>query len=81
MSPSGVEINRNIPFGHSRSARPRRRSVGSMKRGPRAKLGFCSIRPFTIRRLRAGTSSDSAIYLARRENLIEGMRKAGLPEE
>ena len=68
MSPSGVEINRNIPFGHF--------ALGAAlaQVGPRPELGFCSIR-------RAGTSSDNAIYLARHENLIEGMRKPGLPEE
>jgi tetratricopeptide (TPR) repeat protein len=35
---------------------------------------------FTIRTLRKGTLSDNPIYLAQREHLYEGMRKAGVPE-
>jgi tetratricopeptide (TPR) repeat protein len=36
---------------------------------------------FTLRRFRTGLESDNAVFLAQRERLIEGMRKAGLPEE
>jgi hypothetical protein len=35
---------------------------------------------FTIARYRAGVQSDHPIYLAQRERIIEGMRKAGVPE-
>jgi TolB-like protein/class 3 adenylate cyclase len=35
---------------------------------------------FTIRRFRAGAYSDNPVYLKQRERIIEGMRKAGLPE-
>jgi hypothetical protein len=35
---------------------------------------------FTLRRYRAGASSDNPTYLAQRERFIDGMRKAGVPE-
>ena len=35
---------------------------------------------FTIARYRAGVQSDHPTYLAQRERIIEGMRKAGVPE-
>ena len=35
---------------------------------------------FTIRRLRAGTSSNNPIFLAQRERIYDGMRIAGVPE-
>ena len=36
---------------------------------------------FTLRRFRTGVESDNAVFLAQRERLIDGLRKAGLPEE
>jgi hypothetical protein len=33
-----------------------------------------------MRRYRAGAPSDNPIYLAQRERVAEGLRKAGLPE-
>jgi hypothetical protein len=36
---------------------------------------------FTIARNRAGATSDNPTYLAQRERLLDGMRKAGVPEE
>jgi adenylate cyclase len=36
---------------------------------------------FTIRRYRAGAQSDNPVFLKRREQIIEAMRKAGVPEE
>lgn len=36
---------------------------------------------FTIARFRSQTSSDHPIYLAGRERMYEGLRKAGMPEE
>ena len=36
---------------------------------------------FTLRRFRAGAFSDNPTYLARRERVYDGMRKAGVPEE
>jgi len=36
---------------------------------------------FTISRFRAGVNSDNPTYLAQREHMYEGMRKAGVPEQ
>ena len=36
---------------------------------------------FTIRRFRAGAFSDNPTFLAQRERVYDGMRKAGVPEE
>ena len=36
---------------------------------------------FTIRRFREGAATDNPTYLAQRERVYDGMRKAGLPEE
>ena len=33
-----------------------------------------------MRRFRAGALSDNPIYLAQRERVVEGLRKAGVPE-
>jgi hypothetical protein len=35
---------------------------------------------FTISRFRAGAASDNPRYLAARERLCDGMRKAGVPQ-
>jgi hypothetical protein len=35
---------------------------------------------FTIHRYRSGAPGDNAIYLAQRERVYDGMRKAGVPE-
>jgi len=35
---------------------------------------------FTVCRYRAGSSTDNPTYLAGRERICEGMRKAGVPE-
>ena len=36
---------------------------------------------FTIERFRAGTPSNNPVFLARRERIALGMRKAGVPEQ
>ena len=36
---------------------------------------------FTIARFRSQTNSDHPVYLAGRERMYEGLRKAGMPEQ
>jgi hypothetical protein len=36
---------------------------------------------FTIARFRSQTASDHPVYLAGRERMYEGLRKAGVPEQ
>ena len=45
------------------------------------KAGLGIAPSFTLARFRAGAESDNSVYLAQRERVIEGMRKAGAPEE
>jgi TolB-like protein/Flp pilus assembly protein TadD len=43
--------------------------------------GLALNRAFTLRRYRAGAASDNPTFLAQRERVVEGLRKAGVPEE
>ena len=45
------------------------------------KAGLAIDPKFTLARFRAGIQSDSTLFLAQRERVIEGMRLAGVPEE
>jgi TolB-like protein/class 3 adenylate cyclase len=45
------------------------------------KTGLALNPMFTINRFRAGAESDNPTFLAQRERLFDGMRKAGVPEE
>jgi TolB-like protein/class 3 adenylate cyclase len=45
-----------------------------------AKAGLALDPKFTIHQFRVGAESDNPVFLKQRERLIEGMRKAGLPE-
>jgi hypothetical protein len=44
------------------------------------KAGLAGHPRFTIKRFRAAASSDNAVYLTQRERIIDGMRRAGVPE-
>jgi TolB-like protein/class 3 adenylate cyclase/Tfp pilus assembly protein PilF len=46
-----------------------------------ARIGLELDPGFTVARIRASPFSDNPVYLAGRERVYEGMRKAGLPEE
>jgi hypothetical protein len=46
-----------------------------------AKAGLALNPTFTIRRLRASAFSDNQTYLAQRERIYDGLRKAGVPED
>jgi TolB-like protein/class 3 adenylate cyclase/tetratricopeptide (TPR) repeat protein len=46
-----------------------------------ARAGLAIEPKFTLRRYRAGAPSDNPVFLERREQIIEAMRKAGIPEE
>jgi hypothetical protein len=45
------------------------------------RAGLAANPSFTISRFRTTVGSDNATFLAQRERLYEGMRKAGVPEE
>jgi TolB-like protein/class 3 adenylate cyclase len=75
-----TEANRNMPTSHFYLA-VARAHLGRMSEAQAAAKAGLALNPtFTIRRLRVSASSDNATYLAKRERVYEGMRKAGVPE-
>ena len=75
-----VEINRNFPIAHFGLAASLAR-LGRVEEARAAvKAGLLLDPTFTVARFRAGVSSDNPTFLAQRERIYEGMRKAGMPE-
>ncbi len=75
-----IEVNRNFPAVHFTLAAALAQ-LGRRDEARAATQAGLTLDPkFTIRRFRDGTSSDNPTYIAQRERIIEGMRKAGLPE-
>ena len=74
-----IEANRNLPVGHFFLAA----GLALLDRLDEAKqaaqAGLALDPSFTVSRFRASASSDNPIYLARRERVYDGMRRAGLP--
>ncbi len=66
--------NSVLPRRHAGASRSRRR-------GARSARACLELNPsFTIARFRSQTNSDHPVYLAGRERMYEGLRKAGVPE-
>jgi TolB-like protein len=76
----GLERNRNYPIGHFRLAAALALLGSQSEARAAARAGLVLDPTFTMRRYRAGASSDNLIYLAGRERIYEGMRTAGIPE-
>ena len=75
-----IETNRNLPVAHFWLAAALAQ-LGQMDEARAALQAGLALDPtYTIRRYREGVSSDNPTYLAQRERIIEGMRKAGVPE-
>ena len=75
-----IETNRNHPLAHFWLASALAQ-LGRLDEARQAtRPGFALAPGFTIARYRAGVQSDNPTYLAQRERIIEGMRKAGVPE-
>jgi tetratricopeptide (TPR) repeat protein len=75
-----IETNRNYPLAHFFLATPG--APRPDERGTDCNRGGLTLDPtFTIRRFRVGASrSDHPTFLAQRERVYDGMRKAGVPE-
>jgi tetratricopeptide (TPR) repeat protein len=75
-----IGINRNYPLAYFHLGA----TLALLRRPDEAQAaavaGLALDPTFTIRRYRAGVSSDNPTYLALRERVYEGMRQAGLPE-
>jgi TolB-like protein len=76
-----IEVNRNFPFTYFLLAAALA-WLGALDEARAAVRAGLAINPsFTLRRYRAGASSDNPAYLAGREHTYEGLRMAGVPEE
>jgi TolB-like protein/class 3 adenylate cyclase/Tfp pilus assembly protein PilF len=75
-----VEMNRNFSLAHFylAAALPHLERLDEARRAVQAGLALDPT--FTISRFRARVPSDNPTYLAQRERIRDGMRKAGLPE-
>ena len=75
-----IEINRNHLIAHSHLAAAFAH-LGSLLEAKAEAEATLFIDPkFTIRRFRFGALGDDPTYLRQRERVIDGLRKAGLPE-
>jgi TolB-like protein len=75
-----IEINRNLPIAHFCLAAASA-NLGRLVEAKAATQAGIALDPtFTVSRYLAGASSDHPTYLAQRERIVEGMRKAGVPE-
>jgi hypothetical protein len=75
-----IDANRNHTFSHFFLASTRAHLGGMSEARAATKAGLAFNPTFTIRRYRAGAFSDNPTYLAQRERIYDGMRKAGVPE-
>ena len=75
-----IEMNRNFPHAYFHLAA----ALAHLDRLDEARsavqVGLALTPTFTLRRYRAGAYSDNPTYLAQRERIVEGLRKAGVPE-
>jgi tetratricopeptide (TPR) repeat protein len=75
-----VEANPNYPLAHFLLACACAHLDQLSEARAATKSGLSLDPTFTIHRFRAGASSDNPTYLSQRERLIDGIRKAGVPE-
>ena len=76
----GIDANRNFAGGHFFLASALA-LLGRLDEARAAVQAGLALDPtFTVRRYRAGLSTDNPTYLAGRERMNEGMHKAGVPE-
>src|ERR1700733_9136460 len=75
-----MEINRNRPVAHMYLASALALLGRLEEARSEAQAGLALDPKFTIQRYRVGAQSDNSVFLSQRERVIEGMRKAGVPE-
>ncbi len=75
-----MEINRNRPVAHMYLASALALLGRLEEARSEAQAGLALDPKFTIQRYRVGAQSDNPVFLSQRERVIEGMRKAGVPE-
>ena len=75
-----IEANRNNPMSHFMLASALALLNRLEEARAAAHVGFALNPQFTIARVRAALQSDNPVFLAEREVIIEGLRRAGVPE-
>jgi TolB-like protein len=75
-----IDTNRNYPIAHFWLAAALAQLGRLDEARAEARAGLALDPSFTVRRVRAGAMSDNPTYLAQRERIYDGMRKAGVPE-
>jgi tetratricopeptide (TPR) repeat protein len=75
-----LELNRNFPMAHLFLAAALAHLDRLDEAGSAVQAGLALAPAFTVRRYRAGAFSDNPTFLAQRERIVEGMRKAVVPE-
>jgi TolB-like protein/class 3 adenylate cyclase len=75
-----IEANRNFALSHFFIAAPLAQ-LGRLNEATEAVAAGLALNPtFSIRRVQSNVFSDDPTYLAHRERLYDGLRKAGVPE-
>jgi TolB-like protein/Tfp pilus assembly protein PilF len=75
-----IEANRNFALSHFFISAPLAQ-LGRLNEAKEALAAGLALNPtFTIRRVQANVFSDDPTYLAQRERLYDGLRKAGVPD-
>jgi tetratricopeptide (TPR) repeat protein len=75
-----IEINRNYSVAHIFQAVALVHLNRLDEARSEVQVGLALTPNFTMRRFRAGAFGDNPVYLAQRERVVEGLRKAGVPE-
>jgi tetratricopeptide (TPR) repeat protein len=77
----GIELNPNFPVMHFHLAAALA-DLGKLREAKaEAEAGLGLDPTFTVRRLELSPGSDNPTYLKNHERIVNGMRKAGVPEE
>ena len=80
MFSRSIGANPNLPMSHFLLAAASAR-LGRMGEAHDALRSGLELNPsFTVARFKSQTFSDNPVYLAARERIYEGLRKAGVPE-
>jgi tetratricopeptide (TPR) repeat protein len=76
-----INADANVPYGHFFLAAALANLGKPDEAREAAQRGLALDPSFTVHRFRDGAESDDPVFLKQRERLIDGLRKAGLPEE